>query len=60
MRLCSSCLESPFNDVEILFPYPDQGQVIGQDMNAGHDDLIRVAVTNLIQVEPTGVDDPGK
>ena len=56
----SSCLKSPLNDVEILFPYPDQGQIIGQDVNAGHDDLIRVAVTNLIQVEPTGVDDPGK
>ena len=52
--------ECPLNDVEVLLPDSNEGQVVRQDVNLRHQDLIRVPGLQLVDVEASGVDDPEK
>ena len=52
--------EGPLDDVEVLFPDPDEGQVVGQDVDLRHHDLVGVGQTNLVQVKTAGIDNSKK
>ena len=41
----------PVDKVKVSFPHSDQGQVIGKDVLARHQDLLRVGHPDLVDVE---------
>ena len=54
---CKQNLECPLNNVKVLFSDPNKGQIIGENVHLGHDDLIGVGLPDLVQVEAAGVND---
>ena len=49
----------PLYDVVVFLAHPDERRLVGQDVRARHDDLLRVPPPHLVDVEPAGLDDAG-
>ena len=50
-------ISRPFNDIVVLLANPDQGEVVVEDVDAVHQDLLGVHNPRLVDIEAASNDD---